>query len=129
MTLQRWNNEDYLRSEDMLREGKYIPRTLKIEAVIEGCPLTRRLKKVEGLALKFAGANKILGLGLTNEALVKAITGDARPEKWIGCEVTLAVRRVRSATGGDGQPAIRIMPPKGMAIRSGLAKELGEAYE
>jgi len=127
MTLTPYNNEDYMRSEDLLRDGKYITFTGKIEAVIDGCPLTRRLKKVNGLGIKFVGAHKILGLGLSNESMLKAALGDARPDTWIGKEITLQVRKVRAQSGT--QPAIRIMPPKGMEIRSGLAKELGTAYE
>jgi hypothetical protein len=124
----KYNDEPYLRSEDLLRDGKYLGATLEIEDVLEGAPITRKLKPIQGLALKFKGRDKVLGLGATNEALCKTIFGDTRHQTWIGKSVTIAVRRVRGMRKGETQPAIRIIPPPGTEVRSGLARELGEAY-
>lgn len=127
--MRRYNDEAYLRSEDLLRDGKYLTVTLEIEDVLEGAPLTRKLKPVEGFALKFKGKEKVLGLGTTNEALCKTIFGDARPQAWIGKQITLAVRKVRGLRKGTTQPALRLIPPVGTEIRQGLARELGDAYD
>lgn len=123
----KYNNESYLRAEDLLIGGKYHRAVLEIEDVLTGAPLTRRLKPVEGLALKFKGKDKVLGLGTTNESLCKVVFGDASPDKWRGKTVTIEVRRVRAKTGT--QPAIRVIPLPGTELRSGLAREIGEAYE
>lgn len=124
----KYNDEPYLRSEDLLIDGVYKTITAKIESVLTEAKLNRRNKTYLGFALKFEGKEKVLGLGLTNESLLKAITGDARPEKWIGHTVTLEVREVRSATGGT-EPAIRIMPEKGTRLRSGLIRQLGGEWK
>lgn len=128
MSVKPYNDEPYLRAEDLLVDERYSTFTLEIVAVLSGAPLTRRLRPVTGYALAFKGCQKVLGLGATNEALIKVITGDSRPAKWIGRTVTLEVRRVRSARKGETQPAIRLMPKVGTEMRSGLKKELGDAY-
>ena len=121
----KYNNEPYLRAEDLLVDGKYQSPTLEIEAVVYGCPLTRKLKPCEGLGLKFKGREKVLGLGTTNESLMKVIAGDARPESWNGKKITLEVRMVQGQQKGETQPAIRIIPPSGTVMRSGLVRQLG----
>ena len=134
--MTRYNDEPYIRAEDLLSGGRYVTAVCEIEAVLEGAPLTRRLRPMEGLALKLKGVSvpyrvletKVLGLGATNEGLCKAIFGDAKPATWVGKQITLEVRRVRGQRKGETQPAIRIMPPAGTEMRSGLIRELGEAY-
>jgi hypothetical protein len=128
MSLTKYANEEYLRAEHLLKDGKYRTVQLPIEAVIEGCPLQRKLKATQGFGLRFKGATKILGLGATNYSLVCASTGESDPANWIGKTIRIEVRRVRSQAGGT-QPAIRIIPPDGTELRSGLIKELGERYE
>lgn len=126
--MAEYNDEPYLRSEDLLVGGKYVTATVEIEEVLEGCPLTRKLKEHKGIALKLKGKEKVLGLGLTNEQLLKVVCGDCRPSEWKGKTIKLEVRKVRGKTRGTTQPAIRIMPPPGTEMRSGLIKELGESY-
>jgi hypothetical protein len=126
--MTEFSNQQYIRAEDLLCDGAYKTRTIKIVDVLSNAPLTRRLDPYAGYALVFENCSKVLGLGLTNEQLIKVVAGDARPEKWIGLSVTIAVRRVRGKRKGESQPAIRIMPPQGTLLRSGLVRELGEEW-
>lgn len=123
----KYANEEYLRAEHLLKDGLYKSFSLQIEDVIEGCPLQRKLKSTQGYGIRFKGATKILGLGPTNFSLLCAATGESDPALWVGKTVRIEVRKVRSQAGGT-QPAIRVMPPDGTELRSGLIKELGEAY-
>lgn len=125
--MDKYNGEEYLKSEHLMKENAYQTWTLEIENVLEGCPMMRGNKKYEGLGLKFKGAKKVLGLVKTNESLCIVTCGDANPEKWIGHKVTLEVREVRDVSGGT-TPAIRIIPPKGTSIRTGLVRHLGKTY-
>lgn len=135
MTVTKYTNEPYLRAEHLLVNNAYKAFELKVVAVLTDAPLQRKLQSCKGVALKFESMDgkpvgKVLGLGSTNESLMTVIAGDSRHEQWVGKKVRLEVRQVRSAERGGGkQPAIRIMPPPGTEIRSGLAKELGESYE
>jgi hypothetical protein len=129
MTVTKFTNEQYLRAEHLLVDGQYKAFVMEIAGVLTDAPLQRKLQSTKGLALKFAKTDKVLGLGQTNESLITVIAGDSRPEKWVGLKVRLEVRKVRKAGGGGTQPAIRIIPPVGTELRSGLAKELGESYE
>jgi hypothetical protein len=126
--MTEFTNQQFLRAEDMLIEGAYKSRTLKIVDVLSLVPLTRRLEPYSGYALVFENCCKVLGLGLTNEQVIKIVAGDARPQKWIGVTVTIEVRRVRGKHRGESQPAIRIIPVAGTVLRSGLIRELGESW-
>ncbi len=128
MAVVKYANEEYLRAEHLLKDGRYLSCSLEVESVVEGCPLQRKLKPSQGYGLRFKGKGKILGLGATNFSLMCAVAGDSDPSTWAGKVVRLEVRRVRAQTGGT-QPAIRIIPPDGTELRSGLVKELGERYE
>lgn len=125
--MRQYDNEDYLRAEHLLKDGVYRAFEVEIEEVLTGCPLTKRLQPTEGYALKFKGADRVLGLGMTNFSLCCAITGDSDPETWVGKSVRLEVRKVRDRKAT--QPAIRIIPPQGTEMRSGLLRELGSRYE
>lgn len=133
--VRKYINEPYLRAEHLLVDGRYKPFELVVCGVLTDAPLQRKLQAAKGVALVFQSQSgkpveKVLGLGQTNESLMTVIAGDSRPEKWIGQKVRLEVRKVRKAErGGGNQPAIRIIPPAGTELRSGLAKELGEQYE
>jgi hypothetical protein len=129
MSLSKYQNEEYLRAEHLLKDGKYRTVQLPIEAVIEDCPLQRKLEPSKGYAIRFKGATKVLGLGTTNFSLVCASIGESDPANWIGKTLRIEVRKVRGKTKGTTQPAIRIIPPDGTELRSGLIKELGERYE
>jgi len=124
--LSKYTNEPYLRAEHLLRDGNYLRPTLTVVAVLEGAPLTRKLKPYAGLALKFEGQATVLGLGQTNESLMACVCQDATPASWIGRSIVIEVREVRSPSGGT-EPAIRIMPQEAVPMRSGLAREMGKA--
>ena len=124
----KYTNEAYLRAEDMLRGGEYQSMELEIADVVTECPLMRKNATFNGIGLAFKGASKVLGLGITNESLVKVVTGESNPKEWIGKKVTLEVREVRAATGGT-TPAIRIIPKDGTKMRANLSKQLGKRYE
>lgn len=126
--MKKYTTEVFLRSEHRLKDGAYIDRECVIEDVLTDVPLMRKQKAFAGIALKFKDMDEVLGLGITNHSLVIVICGDRRPETWIGKTVTIEVREVRSLTGGT-EPAIRIMPPKGTVMRSGLVRQLGESYK
>lgn len=125
--MDKYTNEPFLRSEHLLRDGNYVSPTVEVEAILTDVPLMRKKKAYNGIALKFAKSDKVLGLGITNESLMNVICGDSQPEKWVGKKVKLEVREVNNANGGT-EPAIRIMPPAGTKMRSGLARQLGAAY-
>ena len=120
------DGDTYLRAEHLLANGHYGKLTAKIARVVYGCPIQRRLKSCEGVGLEFVGIEKVFGLGITNESLVRVCTGESDPEKWAGHTLTLEVRMVRGPKKGTTQPAIRIIPRAGTIMRQGLIKELGE---
>ena len=122
--MTQYTNEPYLRAEHLLRDGNYLKPTLKVIDVLEGAPLTRKLKPYAGIALKFENQAKVLGLGQTNESLMACVCQDATPSSWIGRSIVIEVREVRSPRGGT-EPAIRIMPQEACSMRGGLFRELG----
>lgn len=121
-------NQPYLRSEHLLREGKYASPQLKIVDVLHNAPLMRKNKTYQGLALVFEKQEKVLGLGVTNESLLAIVCGDSAPDKWIGHTIRLEVREVQSVSGGT-EPAIRIIPESGTKLRSGLVRQLGKVMK
>ena len=123
-----YQNEPFMRSEHLLRGGKYASPTCKVSAVLNGVPLMRKNKSYQGMALQFEGQTKVLGLGATNESIMAVVAGDSNPQAWIGVAVKLEVREVNSAGGGT-EPAIRIIPPSGTKMRSGLVRMLGKKME
>jgi len=123
-----YTNETFLRSEHLLRDGKYVSPKLTVKAVLSCVPLMRKNKAYQGIALVFEKQEKVLGLGATNESLMAVATGESSFEKWIGQAIVLEVREVNSAGGGT-EPAIRIRPPDGVKMRSGLTKQLGKRIE
>lgn len=123
-----YTNEPFLRSEHLLRDKQYVSPKLTIKAVLTGVPLMRKNKTYLGVALQFEKLEQVLGLGVTNESLMCVIAGDGKHDKWIGVVVTLEVREVNSVSGGT-EPAIRIMPPKGTKMRSGLLRQLGKKID
>jgi hypothetical protein len=123
-----YTNEPFMRSEHLLRGGKYASPTCKVSAVLTGVPLMRKNKSYQGIALQFEGQTKVLGLGVTNESIMAVVAGDSNPQAWIGVAVKIEVREVNSASGGT-EPAIRIIPPAGTKMRSGLVRQLGKKIE
>jgi hypothetical protein len=123
-----YTNEPFLKSEHLKRDGNYVAPKLIVKNVLTGVPLMRKGKPYAGLAIVFEGQEKVLGLNATNESMMAVSTGDSQSSKWIGATITLEVREVNSVAGGT-EPAIRIMPPNGTKMRSGLAKQLGKRIE
>jgi hypothetical protein len=111
-----------------MRDGNYVCPKLIVKDVLTGVPLMRKGKPYAGLAIVFEGQAKVLGLNATNESMMAVSTGDSQSSKWIGATITLEAREVNSVTGGT-EPAIRVMPPNGIKMRSGLAKQLGKRIE
>jgi hypothetical protein len=126
--VKAYSNEPFLRSEHLLRNGNYCCPKLTVKAVLSGVPLMRKNKAYQGIALVFEKQEKVLGLGATNESLMAVATGESAIDKWIGETIVLEVREVNSAGGGT-EPAIRIRPPDGTKMRSGLTKQLGKRIE
>ena len=126
--IKAYTNEPFLRSEHLQRDRNYVSPKLTVKAVLTGVPLMRKNKAYSGIALVFEKQEKVLGLNNTNESLMAVSTGDSSVEKWIGQTIVLEVRDVNSAAGGT-EPAIRIMPPNGTRMRSGLVKQLGKPIQ
>ncbi len=126
--MKKYTNEPFLRSEHLMTNGNYRSVAVEVLDVLSGVPLMRKNKSFPGVALAVTGFDKVLGLGITNESLMAVVCGDADYDKWKGKTIQLEVREVNSATGGT-EPAIRIMPPNGCKIRSGLARQLGKSIE
>jgi len=68
------------------------------------------------LFLAFKGADKKLGLNVTNGQIIEAVTGDADPDNWIGKTITL---RCALCKGDD---CIRVDAPSGMRFTKATPK-------
>lgn len=128
MTTRRtYKDEPYLRSEHLLRDGKYQAVTVEIADVIYECPGKKGEKDKLMKGLAFVGTDKVLGLNVTNESLVCLQTGHGRPEKWIGHKILLVVRLVANKKLKVDEPAIRVWPTKAIPraqIRDQMGKEI-----
>jgi hypothetical protein len=120
-----YNNEPFLRSEHLKRDGEHVAASVLVAGVLTNVPLMRKNKAYSGIALQFEKQDKVLGLNSTNESMMAVVCGDGRCEKWIGKTIRLEVREVVNASGGT-EPAIRIMPSPGTKMRSGLVRQLGK---
>jgi len=115
----------YLQSEDLIESGDYRQKKLVIESVIPPGTITTASKKViPHKTLKFKNFHQLLVLcAKVNEGMLKIVSGESDWQKWPGTEVTLEVRIVESF--GEMVPAIRIIPQKGVLIKSSFLKRLG----
>jgi hypothetical protein len=103
----KYNGEQYLRAEHLLRDGKYIAAQVKISGIVEGCPLNNG-KETMGLA--FEKSDKVLGLNKTNYNMLCWELGDGIPQLWVGKSVLLVVRLIWNKKLKLHEPAVRIWP-------------------
>jgi len=121
----KFNGEQYLRAEHLLRNGKYVAAKVKVCGVIEDCPIKRGDKDGSTIGLRFENSDKVLGLNRTNHSLICWETGEGKPERWVGHTITLVVRLVRNKKLLE--PAIRIWPTKqhpNIRVREQLGAEI-----
>lgn len=105
-----YNDEPYLRSEHLLKNGKYHAVSVEIEDIVHDCPGKNGEKDKIMMGLAFKNATKILGLNKTNESLVCIETGSGNPTDWIGKKIMLVVRLIANKRQKTVEPAIRVWP-------------------
>ena len=108
--MRKYNAETYLRSEHLLKDGRFISAKVTISEIIEGCPVKRGDKDASVIGLAFNGSDKVLGLNTTNFNLLCWEIGSGKPEDWIGKSVQLVVRLIRNKKLVE--PGIRVWPAK-----------------
>jgi hypothetical protein len=132
MTNRRtYKDEPYLRSEHLLKDGKYQSVIVEIADVVFNCPGKKGEKDKMMKGLAFVGTDKVLGLNVTNESLVCLQTGHGNPEKWIGHKVQLVARLIANKKLKVDEPAIRIWPSKPIPngrIRDQMGKEIKDDW-
>ena len=131
MTKRMYKDEPYLRSEHLLRDGKYQAVTVEIADVVFNCPGKKgdKDKLMKGLA--FVNSDKVFGLNVTNESLVCLQTGHGKPESWIGHKIQLVVRLIADKRKKVEEPAIRVWPSKPIPngrIRDQMGREIPEEW-
>ncbi len=65
-----FKDEQYLRAEHLLRDGKYQAVIVEIADIIWNCPIKKGDKETTTIGVTFAGSEKVLGLNRTNESLI-----------------------------------------------------------
>lgn len=115
--------ERYLRADHLMKGGKFIAVKVKIADVVHGLPAKimgkdnadptgKGVKYMPGLL--FEGKEKLLGLNTTNESNLCWETGEGNWPGWIGKEILLVVRLVKSYNAQkrafEEIPCIRIWP-------------------
>ncbi len=68
------------------------------------------------LFLAFKGADKKLGINVTNGQIIEAVTGEPDPDKWIGKTITLRTALCR------GDDCIRVDAPPGLRFTKATPK-------
>lgn len=140
MTQRRqYADEQYLRAEHLLHDGKYRAVTVEISDVVWGCKVKKGDKDAVTIGLAFKGSDKVLGLNRTNEGMVCHVTGQGNHDKWIGHKIQLVVRLVSRYVKKEGaikkelvwEPAIRVWSaiphPRGQ-VRDQMGKEITESW-
>lgn len=129
MTRRTYKDEQYLRSEHLLRDGKYQSVVVTIADIVWDCPIKKGDKESTTKGLAFIGSEKVLGLNRTNESNVCLETGEGKPESWIGKKIQLVVRLVRNKKVEE--PAIRVWPskpiPRGQ-VRDQMGREIPDDW-
>lgn len=122
-----YDGERYLRSDQLMKAGKFISVVWTIKDVIHDLPAKTMgqdddtdasgkkksaTKKMPGL--EFVGVSRVLGLNNTNEALLCWETGEGNWPGWIGKKIQLVVRLTKSYNKEkrrmEDVPCIRIWP-------------------
>jgi hypothetical protein len=125
MTKRQFKDEQYLRAEHLLRDGKYQAVTVEIADIVWNCPIKKGDKDTTTIGVAFVGTDKVLGLNRTNDSLICLQTGHGKPESWIGHKIQLVVRLVRNKKVEE--PAIRVWPSKPIPngrIRDQMGREI-----
>ena len=136
--------ERYLRADHLMKGGKFIAVKVKIEAVVHGLPAKimgkdasdatgKGVKYMPGLV--FEGKEKVMGLNTSNESLLCWETGEGNWPGWIGKEILLVVRLVKSYNAQkrafEDIPCIRIWPrqphPNGR-VRDQMGVEVPDSW-
>lgn len=131
MSKRTYKDEPYLRSEHLLRDGKYQAVTVEVADIVYDCPGKVGKKDKVMLGVAFVGTNKVLGLNKTNDSLMCLQTGHGKPESWIGHKIQLVVRLVPNKSEKVDEPAIRVWPSKPIPngrIRDQMGKEITEEW-
>lgn len=131
MTRRTYKDEPYLRSEHLLKDGKYQSCTVEIADIIYDCPGKKGEKDKMMKGLAFKGSDKVLGLNVTNESLVCLQTGHGRPENWVGHKIQLVVRLISNRKLKVEEPAIRVWPTKPIPraqIRDQMGRDIPEGW-
>lgn len=139
-----FSGERYLRADHLMKGGKFIAVKVKISDVIHGLPAKIMGKDNEDgpgkgtkfmPGLMFEGKDKVLGLNATNESTLCWETGEGNWTGWIGKEILLVVRLVKSydrqSRGFVDMPCIRIWPkvphPSGR-VRDQMGVEVPDSW-
>lgn len=129
MTKRVYKDEQYLRSEHLLRDGKYVSAEVEVSEIVYDFPMKKGDKDITGIALAFKGSDKVLGLNRTNESMLCFVTGQGKPENWVGKKIQLVVRMVRNKKVEE--PAIRVWSPRPHPrgqVRDHMGKEITEDW-
>lgn len=139
-----YKGERYLRADHLMKGGKFIAVKVKISDVIHGLPakiMGKDASDPDGKGVKFMpgivfeGKDKTLGLNTTNESNLCWETGEGNWPGWIGKEILLVVRLVKSYNAQkrafEEIPCIRIWPrqphPNGR-VRDQMGVEVPDSW-
>ena len=117
---------EYLKAEDLLKDGAWQEYSLKIKEVIPG----ETIKASDGTVIKhpivlFEKAGKRLILGKLNQRLMKYATGTSVMAEWVGKTITLRACK-GNWFGQQGVAAIRLALPKAGAKPFVKKADMGE---
>lgn len=139
-----YKGERYLRADHLMKGGKFIAVKVKISDVVHGLPakiMGKDASDSDGKGVKympgivFEGKDKTLGLNTTNESNLCWETGEGNWPGWIGKEILLVVRLVKSYNAQkrafEEIPCIRIWPrqphPNGR-VRDQMGVEVPDSW-
>jgi hypothetical protein len=106
----KYSGQTYLRSEHLLKNGKYVAAKVTVKDIVTDCPLQKKNGVVLATGLAFEKTDKVLGLCPTNFSQMCWATGEGKEEAWVGKKITLVVRLIKSPKGLI--PGIRVWPDK-----------------
>lgn len=114
---------EYLKAEDLIRDGKWCEYTLTIESVTPANTVKAADGKwIEHPIVSFRKAQKKFICGKTNRRLVIYAAGDSDESKWVGHEITLRACK-GDWFGHKNIAALRVAPPQGDGPRPHIAKK------
>jgi len=114
--LRTYANEEYLRAENLLKNGRYLTTRVTVSDIVKACPKgggkDDKQTKRKMLGLAFEGKDRVLGLNATNYGVMCWEHGEGNPIEWVGKKVTLSVRLYYNKKTKVLEPAIRILPTR-----------------